>query len=40
MIIVMMCTGVSSYAKSFVVRCMGLDPVEFGMGWGWLGSDR
>jgi len=35
MIMVMTCTSVSSYARPFVVRCMGVGPswVRFGMGW-------
>jgi len=49
MIMVMLCTSVSSYARPFVVRCMGVGPrwVRYGLGWvmgpqvhravGWVG---
>ena len=36
MIMVMMCTSVSSYARPFVVRCMGVWPRWVGYGLGWV----
>jgi len=36
MIMAMMCTSVSSYARPFVVRCMGVGPRWVGYGLGWV----